>query len=137
MIFDLLAAGLVLVGGAFVLLAGVGVLRMPDLFTRMQAATKGATLGAGCLLLAVAVHYRNLDVSARAVLVIAFVFLTAPIAAHLIARAAYAVGVPLWAGTVRDELRDARPTSTDAVEPPGSPEPRFRLPDGPGDTSDQ
>jgi multicomponent Na+:H+ antiporter subunit G len=108
MIADLVAAGLVLVGGAFMLLAGVGVLRMPDLFTRMQAATKGATLGAGCLLLAVAVHFRNLDVSARAVLVIVFVFLTAPVAAHLIARAAYAVGVPLWEGTLRDELKDAR-----------------------------
>lgn len=115
MIFDLLAAALVLVGGAFVLLAGVGVVRMPDLFTRMQAATKGATLGAGCLLSAVAVHFRDLDVSARAVLVIAFVFLTAPVAAHLIARAAYAVGVPLWEGTIRDELKEAR-----ANERPGS-----------------
>ena len=65
--FDLLTAGLVLVGGAFMLLAGVGVVRLPDLFTRMQAATKGATLGAGCLLLAVAAHFRTTDVAARAV----------------------------------------------------------------------
>jgi multicomponent Na+:H+ antiporter subunit G len=108
MILDLVAAGLVLVGGVFMLLAGIGVVRMPDLFTRMQAATKGATLGAGCLLLAVAVHFRNLDVSARAVLVIVFVLLTAPVAAHLIARAAYAVGVPMWTGTLRDELKEAR-----------------------------
>jgi multicomponent Na+:H+ antiporter subunit G len=106
--FDLLTAGLVLVGGAFVLLAGVGVVRLPDLFTRMQAATKGATLGAGCLLLAVAAHFRTTDVAARAVLVVLFVFLTAPVAAHLIARAAYAVGVPLWEGTLRDELREDR-----------------------------
>ena len=127
MVLDLLTAGLVLVGGAFMLLAGLGVLRMPDLFTRMQAATKGATLGAGCLLLAVAVHFRDLDVGARAVLVIVFVFLTAPIAAHLIARAAYAVGVPLWGGTKRDELREARAGLrgeaaglTEPVEPPDS-----------------
>lgn len=114
MITDWLAAGLVLVGGAFMLLAGVGIVRLPDLFTRMQAATKGATLGAGCLLLAVAVHFRSTDVAARAVLVILFVFLTAPVAAHLIARAAYAVGVPLWKGTVVDELRDARAGGGDA-----------------------
>jgi multicomponent Na+:H+ antiporter subunit G len=120
LLLDLLAAGLVLVGGAFVLLAGVGVVRMPDLFTRMQAATKGATLGAGCLLTAVAVHFRNLDVSARAVLVIAFVFLTAPVAAHLIARAAYAVGVPLWEGTLRDELKDARSAPEAGPEAPAS-----------------
>lgn len=105
---DLLTAGLVLVGGAFMLLAGVGVVRLPDLFTRMQAATKGATLGAGCLLLAVAAHFRTTDVAARAVLVVLFVFLTAPVAAHLIARAAYAVGVPLWEGTLHDELREDR-----------------------------
>jgi multicomponent Na+:H+ antiporter subunit G len=105
---EFLAAFLILVGGAFMLLAGIGVLRMPDLFTRMQAATKGATLGAGCLLLAVAVHFRNPDVGARAILVIAFIFLTAPVAAHLIARAAYAVGVPLWDRTLLDQLREAR-----------------------------
>lgn len=108
MVLDLLTAGLVLIGGAFMLLAGVGLVRLPDLFTRMQAATKGATLGAGCLLLAVATHFRTTDVAARAVLVVLFVFLTAPVAAHLIARAAYAVGVPLWEGTLRDELREDR-----------------------------
>jgi multicomponent Na+:H+ antiporter subunit G len=108
MILDLLAVGLVLIGGAFMLLAGVGVVRMPDLFMRMQAATKGATLGAGCLLLAVAIHFRNIDVSARALLVIVFIFMTAPVAAHMIARAAYAVGVPLWQGTLRDEFKAAR-----------------------------
>lgn len=102
---EILTAGLLLVGAAFMLLASVGVLRMPDLFTRMQAATKAATLGSGCLLVAVAVYFGNLGVTARALAAVAFIILTAPVAAHMIARAAYFVSVPLWEGTVMDELR--------------------------------
>ena len=105
MMNDLATATLVFVGSLFMALAGVGVLRMPDLFMRMQAATKGATLGAGCMLLAVAVHFQDLAVATRAILVIAFLFFTAPVAAHMIARAAYSVGTPLWFGTIADELR--------------------------------
>lgn len=99
---------LLVVGGAFMLLAGIGIVRMPDLFMRMQAATKAATLGSGCMLLAVAVHFGEMAITTRAIMVIAFVFLTAPVAAHVIARASYSVGVPLWDGTQCDELRDAR-----------------------------
>ena len=101
-----LSAVLLVVGGFFMLLAGLGVLRLPDLFMRLQAATKASTLGVGCLLLGVAVHFQDLGVTTRAVLIISFFFLTAPVGAHMIARAAYAVGVPLWEGTLIDELRD-------------------------------
>jgi multicomponent Na+:H+ antiporter subunit G len=105
---SIVTAVLLVLGSGFMLLAGVGVIRLPDLFMRMQAATKAATLGVGCMLLAVAVHFSDLAVTTRVVLVIAFVFLTAPVAAHVIARAAYSVGVPLWEGTFCDELRDRR-----------------------------
>lgn len=105
---DLIAAVLLIIGGLAMLLAGVGVLRMPDLFMRMQAATKAATLGAGCSLLAVAAHFGELGVTTRALLIIAFLFLTAPVAAHVIARAAYATGVKLWDASVYDQLRDHR-----------------------------
>jgi len=102
---EILCGLLLITGGAFMLLAGIGVARMPDLFMRMQAATKAATLGVGCMLLAVAIHFGELAVATRCVLVTAFVFLTAPVAAHVIARASYSVGVPLWEGTITDELR--------------------------------
>lgn len=116
---EVITSALIVLGGAFMLLASVGVVRMPDLFMRMQAATKAATLGAGCMLLAVAVHFDDLGVTTRALLVIAFVFLTAPVAAHVIARAAYSVGTPLWEGTIRDELREhaAPPAPSDDPEP--------------------
>ena len=99
-----LVLGLLVAGALFLLLAAVGVVRMPDLYTRMQAATKATTLGVGCTLLAVAVHFDDFGVTVRALLVVAFIFLTAPVAAHVIGRAAYIIGVPFWRGTKLDEM---------------------------------
>ncbi|TVQ31882.1 MAG: monovalent cation/H(+) antiporter subunit G [Phycisphaeraceae bacterium] len=104
---DILAGSFFILGGLFSLLAGLGILRMPDSFTRMQAATKAGTLGVGCLILGVAIYFADLGDSTRALLVIGFLFLTAPVAAYIIARAAYHIGVPLWSGTVIDELKDS------------------------------
>ncbi len=117
---------LLVVGGLFMVLAGLGVLRLPDLFMRLQAATKGSTLGVGCILLGMAVHFQELGVTTRAVLVIAFFVLTAPVAAHMIARAAYAVGTPLWEGTLTDELREHRLAASRSApnRSPESPTPR-------------
>ncbi|HXG09211.1 MAG TPA: monovalent cation/H(+) antiporter subunit G [Gemmataceae bacterium] len=102
------SAALLIVGASFMLLASLGMLRLPDLFMRLQAATKASTLGVACLLLGAAFHFQDLAVTTRAVLVIAFFVLTAPVGAHMIARAAYAVGVPLWEGTITDELYERR-----------------------------
>ncbi len=107
---------LLLAGGSTILLAAVGVLRMPDLFTRMQAATKAGTLGIGCTLLSLMIHFGQLGVTTNALLVIAFLFLTAPIAAHMIGRAAYFVGVPKWEGTVLDELEERYDRQTHSLE---------------------
>jgi multicomponent Na+:H+ antiporter subunit G len=102
---EVLSVIFLIVGSLFLLLASIGVVRMPDLFTRMSAATKAATLGASFMLLAVAIHFPGLGVTARALAGIVFFFLTAPVAAHIIGRAAYFVGVPLWHKTKVDELR--------------------------------
>jgi multicomponent Na+:H+ antiporter subunit G len=99
-----ITAILMLLGAAFMLLAAVGITRMPDVYTRMQPATKAATLGVGCMLLAVAVHFSEVGVTMRALAGIAFVVLTAPVAAHMIGRAAYLLGLPMWEGTQVDEL---------------------------------
>lgn len=102
---DLVAAVLLLIGASFLLLAGVGMLRMPDLFSRMQAATKASTLGVACILVAVAVHFNDLGITMRALAASVFFLLTAPVTAHVLGRASYFLGVPLWEGTVLDELR--------------------------------
>jgi multicomponent Na+:H+ antiporter subunit G len=118
-----LSVGLMSLGATVMLLAAVGVLRMPDLYSRMQAATKASILGAGCLLLAAAVHFADLAITARAVSIIVFIFLTAPVSGHMIGRAAYFVGVPLWEGTVFDELRGRYHQDTHALDsgPPEHP----------------
>lgn len=115
-----LAAVLMSIGSLFMLLAAVGVLRLPDLFTRMQASTKSSTLGAACILLAVAVHFGRLGITTQAVLVIAFFFLTTPVAAHMIARAAYMSGVPLWEKTVMDDLQGRYDPQTHTLAGPPS-----------------
>jgi CPA2 family monovalent cation:H+ antiporter-2 len=117
----MLASILMMIGASFGLLASVGVLRMPDLFMRMQAVTKASTLGIGCIVLAVAVQFGELGVTTRALATITFVFLTAPVAAHMIARASYFVGVSLWEGTIIDELRGQYDRRTHRLARPDDP----------------
>jgi multicomponent Na+:H+ antiporter subunit G len=117
---DVLTVSLIVVGATLTLLAAVGMVRMPDLYSRMQSATKASTLGVGCTMLAVAVDFADLAITTRVVLIVAFILLTAPISAHMIGRAAYYVGVPLWEGTTVDELRGHNDRRDAGVE--GSPE---------------
>jgi multicomponent Na+:H+ antiporter subunit G len=100
-----IANGLSLAGATFALLAGVGVLRMPDVYTRMQASTKASTLGLGCLLAGVALRNPEFSFVVRAVSIAAFMLLTSAVAAHVIARAAALSGCSLWEGTLVDERR--------------------------------
>jgi multicomponent Na+:H+ antiporter subunit G len=107
-------AGALMITGAFLaLLAGLGLLRMPDVFTRMQASTKASTLGLGCLLAGLAVQHPEITFVIRAVSIAAFMMLTTAISAHAIARAAAISGAPLWKGTRVDE----RPQGLSGSEP--------------------
>ena len=103
---DVLVQILLMVGAVFVLLSAIGVFRMPDLYSRMHASTKAGTLGVSCLVFAAGIHFGDVGVFTRAMLVIAFLFLTAPVAATMIAHAAYFTNVPQWEGTVVDELKE-------------------------------
>lgn len=100
-----LLSAFVILGAGLMALAGLGVLRMPDLFTRMHASTKGASLGLALLLAAAVLAFAELGVATKAVLTSVFVFVTAPVAAHLLGRAAYARNIPLWKNSVLDEGR--------------------------------
>lgn len=100
---ELLAAFLILAGALLALLAAIGVLRLPDVFTRMQASTKALTLGLGCLLGALIMLHPSTEFVIRAGSIAAFMMLTAPVSAHVIARASARTGAPLWIGTHVDE----------------------------------
>ncbi len=116
---EILVMLMLTIGTAFVLLSAVGVFRMPDLYSRMHASTKAGTLGVACLVLAVGIHFGELGVFTRSLLVVAFLFLTAPVAATMIAHAAYFTDVPQWEGTIVDELRERKDLeSPDEPAPP-------------------
>lgn len=105
--FEIISGIILLVGAFFVLVAAIGLIRLPDLLMRMHATTKAGTLGAGLILVAVAVTYGDVAVISMVVATIIFIVLTAPVAAHMIGRSAYYVGIELWQGTVADELKKA------------------------------
>lgn len=102
---EFLKGALVISGALLMLLAALGILRLPDLLTRLHATTKAAALGVILIMLAVATHFAEVGVAARAFAIIVFILMTAPVAAHVIGRAGYFVGSKLWSGTVKDELR--------------------------------
>ncbi|MGA6924167.1 MAG: monovalent cation/H(+) antiporter subunit G [Desulfosarcina sp.] len=102
-----ITAALLIVGTLFCLVAAVGMLRLPDTLIRMHAATKAGTLGAGFILAAEAVAAGELGTTLKAAAVIVFLLLTAPVAAHLIGRAAYHRGIHLFDKTWIDELGQA------------------------------
>jgi multicomponent Na+:H+ antiporter subunit G len=101
---NVVVAALLVTGAAFMLLAGIGLVRLPDLLLRMSATSKAATLGASLMLLGAAAHFGTVGVAGRAIVIAAFLFLTAPVAAHAIGRAGYRRGSPLWEGMIADEL---------------------------------
>jgi len=100
----MVVAALMLLGAAAVLVAGVGIVRMPDLFTRMQATSKAATLGAILVLLATALAFAELGIVVRSAVVVIFLALTAPIGAHMLARAGYLAGARMCDPDAVDEL---------------------------------
>ncbi|MEO1701435.1 MAG: monovalent cation/H(+) antiporter subunit G [Pseudomonadota bacterium] len=102
----LIASGtLVLIGALFGLAAALGLWRFPDIYTRMHSASKAGTLGSGLLLIAIAVHDGETSTVLRATAGVLFFLLTAPISAHLLAKAAYSVGYGLDKSSVRDEMK--------------------------------
>jgi len=101
---DVIASALLLAGTALAIVAGVGLNRFPDVFARMHAATKPATLGLLLVLLGAALRVSDPGDVAKLLLVGLLQFITAPIGAHMIGRAAYRAGTELSPDTVVDEL---------------------------------
>lgn len=101
---DIMIGVLILLGSFFVFVAGFGLLRMPDLYIRMHAATKAGTLGIGFTVAAVAVFFGTLHTVVIALAIFFFFLLTAPVGAHILGRASYVSGVKPWEKTLRDDL---------------------------------
>ena len=113
---DVISAVLLLGGVSFSLIAGVGLVRLPDVFSRMHAATKPSTLGLVLVLLGAALQMQDGGDVVKLLLVGAFTFVTAPVGAHMIGRSSYRSGVEGLDDLVVDELEDARQDRPDSLE---------------------
>lgn len=102
---SILSSIFLILGTLLLLIAGVGIVRMPDLFLRMSANTKAATLGTGLILLGAVFHFGDTIVLLRVLLILAFIFSTAPVSAHMIGRAAYRGKAKLYPKTQINELQ--------------------------------
>lgn len=107
-IFEFVAALLILIGGVVSVISACGIIRFPDVYTRSHAATKSSTLAVLLTLSGAFLYFWVTEsiVSVRLLLGILFVFLTAPVAGHLITRAAYRSNVKLSDTTIEDELKE-------------------------------
>ncbi len=104
---DIATIGFILVGTTFILIAGLGILRMPDLFLRMSMTTKASTIGVGSLLIACMIYFDDGPSIAKAFALLIFIMLTAPVSAHMIGRAAYHdKDVTLWRKTHTDHFKE-------------------------------
>jgi multicomponent Na+:H+ antiporter subunit G len=100
-----IATALTMLAGAFfALAAAIGVVRLPDLYSRMHAASKAGPVGSGLLLLSAGLYSGELAIFARAAAGVVFLLLTAPVAAHLLAKAAHDTAHRLWEFSVRDDM---------------------------------
>lgn len=102
----LIGSIVVLLGAIFHFSAGLGMLRMPDAYTRMQAGTKASTLGNALVLAGLAILHP--DWSLKLLIIVYFVLMTNPISSHALARAAHAIRIPMAGDTGIDALRDAQ-----------------------------
>ena len=106
-VIETIVAICIFIGTLATLLSSLGVIRLPDVYTRAHATTKSATLGILFILLGAFLYFlfTHQIVSIRLILGIIFVYITAPVAGHMIIRSAHRSGVPLAEISVQDQLQ--------------------------------
>ena len=97
---------LISIGVAFDLVGALGLIRLPDVYNRLQAATKCVTLGTFLVLVGVLVHSGWNAMGVKALLAAIFVLWTSPTGSHALARGAHIAGVKLWEGSVVDRYKE-------------------------------
>lgn len=103
---ELIGSMLVFTGSVFLFSAGLGLVRMPDAYTRIQAGTKASTLGTVLLLAGLGFHHPGWTFSL--LMIALFILLTNPVSSHALSRAAHAMRTPMAPSTVADALRDTQ-----------------------------
>jgi multicomponent Na+:H+ antiporter subunit G len=103
---------IIALGVFFMLLTSIGIMRLPDLYTRVHAAGKASTLGIAGVLVGVAIYSTDWLIAAKLLALIGFFLFTNPVAAHMLDRAAYLTGVKTMDGTYPDDLAGRYDTET-------------------------
>lgn len=134
---ELLISLLILIGAGFTLVGSLGLLRLQDFYSRLHAPTKATTLGVGSLLIASAVFFSNQDpgLSLHEVLVTLFLFITAPVGAHLMAKAALHLRLQSQGKLPDDELLDG--ANCPVQQEPREPAEATAITEPESDTSDK
>jgi multicomponent Na+:H+ antiporter subunit G len=117
-ILQLAGAIIVFIGSVFLFLGGLGLLRMPDVYNRIQAGTKATTLGSMCVFIGLGIYHPAF--LPRMLVLLAFIVITNPVSSHALARAAHFAGVRLAKGSVCDvlaaeETDDVGSSGTDTI----------------------
>jgi len=102
---DWIIIGLSTIGTLSILLAAIGIVRMPDIYLRISVTTKAATMGIGLILIGTAVYFNELGITSRVIAIIFFMLLTTPVGAHMIGRASYFTGIKMWEKSEHDDLK--------------------------------
>jgi len=103
---ELAGKAIIIVGTLFNLFGCIGLIRLPDVYNRLQGATKCVTLGTCSILLGLLISSGVSPTGMKALAAIIFIAITAPTAAHALSRGAYRAGVPLWEGSVVDKYEE-------------------------------
>ncbi|HMM11225.1 MAG TPA: monovalent cation/H(+) antiporter subunit G [Bacteroidales bacterium] len=116
---EIIVIALLLTGSLVILVAAIGLLRMPDVYLRMSSATIAATFGVASMLLALPIHFGSSTHALHVLGVIVFLILSVPVGSHMMGIAAYVAGLPMWKGTKTDQLKDQINLETGSVKPDG------------------
>lgn len=106
LVLDTLAIFFLFAGLFFMLVGAIGVVRLPDAYHRLHAASKCSTLGMMGLAMAACLHVGTGDVIAKSIAVILFIFVSNPVGSHMLAKAAHRDKAEQWKGTLSDELAE-------------------------------
>lgn len=116
MIKDIISAAFLLIGALFMFISALGMIRLPDFYIRNSASTKAVVLGVLLILLGVGIHYNDIIIFIEIFAILFFIFLIAPLAAHIMARAAIITKVEFWEKTILKDLADYRKQREEKVE---------------------
>lgn len=115
---EILSSALILLGTVFMIISAIGLIRLPDFYIRNSASTKATTLGLGLILLGIGIYFNRFQVFMEITAILFFILLISPLAAHIIARAAYKTKVPFWKKTNLKEMEGNTGDSTPEKDEP-------------------